>query len=374
MDVKLGYKQTDVGIVPDDWEVTTIGDLAPLQRGFDLPTSQLEEGSYPVVYSNGVVNYHKVPMVKGPGVVTGRSGTLGKVHFVEVDYWPHNTSLWVTKFNNNDPRFIYYLYGFVGFERFASGSGVPTLNRNDAHSFHVATPSTRSEQNVIAEALSDADAYIESLELLIAKKRLIKQGTMQELFDREDGRITKELGEICTISKERFDPSLSVTEKKCIELEHISSGTGRLLGYFTTQGLRSQKTVFRQGDVLFGKLRPYLRKFWFASFDGVCSTELWVMKPNPGIVSGWLYWLIQTDRVLSEANKSTGTKMPRAEWATVKKTVILVPSKVSEQVAVAEILSNMDAEIASLETKLYKTRQIKLGMMQELLTGRIRLI
>ena len=121
MEVKSGYKQTEVGVIPEEWAVKPISQVAPLQRGFDLPTRDIKPGPYPVVYSNGVDSFHKTAMVKGPGVVTGRSGTLGKVHYVETDYWPHNTSLWVTRFNENDPKFIYYLYKALHFERFAAG-------------------------------------------------------------------------------------------------------------------------------------------------------------------------------------------------------------------------------------------------------------
>ena len=120
-------------------------------------------------------------MVKSPGVVTGRSGTIGKVHFIEKDYWPHNTSLWVTSFCGNDPKFIYYLYTYVDLARLHSGSGVPTLNRNDVHQHMVACPPL-AEQRAIAEALSDVDGLLRTLEALVAKKRAIKQAAMQQLL------------------------------------------------------------------------------------------------------------------------------------------------------------------------------------------------
>lgn len=176
------YKQTELGEIPEDWEVTNIGSFAPLQRGFDLPSKLRIDGKYPVVYSNGIVNYHQTFQTKGPGIVTGRSGTLGKVHFIESDFWPHNTSLWVTKFNNADPKFVYYLYLRVGFNRFASGSGVPTLNRNDAHSFKLAVPTSIKEQTAIAKVLSDMDQELQALQQRLQKTRQIKQGMMQELL------------------------------------------------------------------------------------------------------------------------------------------------------------------------------------------------
>ena len=82
----------------EEWDSGPLKEFIPLQRGFDLPNSQVKTGPYPVVYSNGIARYHAKAMAQGPGVVTGRSGTIGKVHFVEGDYWPHNTSLWVTSF------------------------------------------------------------------------------------------------------------------------------------------------------------------------------------------------------------------------------------------------------------------------------------
>ena len=168
------------------WDVKLLGEIAPLQRGFDLPTSQLQRGIYPVVYSNGILNYHSGFMVKGPGVVTGRSGTIGNVHFIESDFWPHNTTLWVTNFKGNSPKFIFYLLTYVGLERFSTGSGVPTLNRNDVHGYCAAIPTSADEQTAISAVLSDMDIEIAGLEAQLAKTRAIKQGMMQELLT---GRI-----------------------------------------------------------------------------------------------------------------------------------------------------------------------------------------
>ena len=163
------------------WETRRLGNIAPLQRGFDLPTSQIRPGSYAVVYSNGVLHRHERAMATGPGVVTGRSGTIGKVHFIEKDYWPHNTSLWVTSFCGNDPKFVYYFYTHLDLTRFLSGSGVPTLNRNDVHQ-HLASCPSLPEQRAIATILSDMDAEIAALERRRDKTRAIKQGMMQQLL------------------------------------------------------------------------------------------------------------------------------------------------------------------------------------------------
>lgn len=165
-----------------EWKTKRLGNVAPLQRGFDLPNPQLRLGKYPVVYSNGVLYHHVVFQVKGPGVVTGRSGTIGKVSFIEQDYWPHNTTLWVTNFNGNDPKYIFYLLTDIGLDRFATGSGVPTLNRNDVHDYMVSIPSSESEQAAIATILSDTDTELVELEIQLSKTRTLKQGMMHKLL------------------------------------------------------------------------------------------------------------------------------------------------------------------------------------------------
>lgn len=176
-----GYKESAIGVIPEDWNIRRIKDVAPLQRGFDLPTSQLQKGDYPVVYSNGVMNHHSSFMVNGPGIITGRSGTIGNVHYVSENYWPHNTALWVTEFIDSDPKYIFYLYKSIKLERFGTGSGVPTLNRNDVHDLVVSIPKL-PEQRSIATVLSDMDIAIAALEARFAKTQALKQGMMQALL------------------------------------------------------------------------------------------------------------------------------------------------------------------------------------------------
>ena len=145
-----------------EWEDKRIDEFAPLQRGFDLLTTDVKKGKVPVVYSNGILRTHSESKAKGPGVVTGRSGTIGKVTFVEEDYWPHNTSLWVTNFFGNQPKFVYYFYIHLGLEKFQAGSTIPTLNRNDVHEHRAAIPSP-VEQTKIANFLTALDRKIEAI-------------------------------------------------------------------------------------------------------------------------------------------------------------------------------------------------------------------
>ncbi|RZK60519.1 MAG: restriction endonuclease subunit S [Pedobacter sp.] len=167
----------------ESWAIKKLIDVAPLQRGFDLPVEKIQQGIFPVVFSNGILKFHNEFKVKAPGVVTGRSGTIGKVTFVENDYWPHNTSLWVTDFKTNIPKFIYYFYSKYNLKRFETGSGVPTLNRNDVHIQNEYFPNSR-EQSKIADFLTLIDAQIETQSKIIEEGKSLKEALIKKIFTR----------------------------------------------------------------------------------------------------------------------------------------------------------------------------------------------
>jgi type I restriction enzyme S subunit len=111
-----------------------------LQRGFDLPQTRIEEGPYPVVCAGGVIGKHNKFMAKGPGVTTGRSGVIGKVFFIQEDFWPHNTSLWVREFKISKPHHAFFTLQNLDLNIFNAGSAVATLNRNHIHNLPVLVP------------------------------------------------------------------------------------------------------------------------------------------------------------------------------------------------------------------------------------------
>jgi len=144
-----------------EWINTTLGSVLTLQRGFDLPETDRKPGPYPVIASTGAVGTHDKAIVRGPGVVIGRSGSLGGGQFIQSDFWPLNTTLWVKDFKGNDPRFCYYLLRSLDLSHFNAGSGVPTLNRNHIHPLLVRVPTDRQEQRAIAHILGTLDDKIE---------------------------------------------------------------------------------------------------------------------------------------------------------------------------------------------------------------------
>jgi type I restriction enzyme, S subunit len=154
-------KETEIGLMPEQWEVKCLVDTATLQRGKDLPKQHQILGQYPIVGSSGIIGYHNEFVCSGPGVVTGRSGSIGNLAYVEENYWPHNTGLYVKDFHGNNPKFIYYLLHLVDFHKYATGVSVPTLNRNFVHSALVPVPSL-PEQKEITHMLSAVDKKIDT--------------------------------------------------------------------------------------------------------------------------------------------------------------------------------------------------------------------
>lgn len=160
---------------------------------------------------------------------------------------------------------------------------------------------------------------------------------------------------------------------RCIELEHLSQGGGSILGYIDSAEQKSMKNEFDEGDVLFGKLRPYLRKYWLAKFGGVCSTEIWVFRVMSDICTKeYLFNIVSSYNFIQKANVSSGSKMPRAEWDFVSKIPILTPP-LSEQEKIAEILSTWDKAIEKQIQLIQKLELRKKGLMQQLLTAKRRL-
>ena len=129
-----------LGEIPKGWEVGRLDDVSVLQRGFDLPKASRTEGTVPIIAATGVTGFHNEAKVKAPGVVTGRSGTIGEVLYVQEDFWPLNTSLWVKEFPKSEPIYAYYLISSLDLKQFNSGAAVPTLNRNDIHGIQVVVP------------------------------------------------------------------------------------------------------------------------------------------------------------------------------------------------------------------------------------------
>jgi len=136
----VGLKESELGQIPAGWTVGCLQDVITLQRGFDLPVQHRVAGSVPIISATGTGGNHVEAKVKGPGVVTGRSGSIGTVMYVHDDFWPLNTTLWGANYPLGSTLFAYYVLSSIDLKGFNVGAAVPTLNRNDIHGLPVIIP------------------------------------------------------------------------------------------------------------------------------------------------------------------------------------------------------------------------------------------
>jgi type I restriction enzyme S subunit len=287
-----------------------------------------------------------------------------------------------------NPRFLSFYINYCQsyFKTTGQGSSQQNLSKSDILNFRVLTPPF-TEQQAIAEALSDADALIEALEQLLAKKRQVKQGTMQELLTgkrrlpRYSGEWkTVSLGDIGEIDPEnltgRTSPDYSF---KYISLEDVDFGVLRNYTELVFRLAPSRaRRVVRNGDILISTVRPNLKSHLFIQddvIDMICSTGFSVLRCNTLVANpAYVFFHLFAHPIERQIETLlTGSNYPAINSKDVKALQIPLPS-LEEQTAIAEILSDMDTEIAALEGKLSKAREVKQGMMSELLTGRIRLV
>ena len=163
------------------WRDCKLGDVVNLKRGYDLPHNDRAAGLFPIVSSSGITDHHAVAKVKGPGVVTGRYGTLGEVFFIENDFWPLNTSLYVQDFKGNDRRFISYFLRRLDFETQNAAGAVPGVNRNHLHAMDIRVPPLPVQQR-IAGILSAYDELIENSQRRIRILEAMARALYREWF------------------------------------------------------------------------------------------------------------------------------------------------------------------------------------------------
>lgn len=383
------YQQPEAGIIPHEWTVKRLGEIVTFQRGFDLPHRNRKSGDYPIVTSSGFEEFHNEYRAKAPGVVTGRYGTIGQVFLVATDYWPLNTTLYVRDFHGNDPNFISHLLRTVDFHSHSGKSGVPGVNRNDLHEIKTAYPADIAEQQAIATALSDTDALIDALEQLLAKKRQVKQGAMRELLTGEK-RLAgfhgewaiKILGD-CLSNPPEYGinaPAVDFSDQlpTYIRITDITDdGEFRPNPKVSVKTHNLEQYTLKQGDILFtrtgasvGKSYLYTKKDGPLIFAGFLIR---VRAKQEELLPEFLFALTKTENYWKWVTvMSMRSGQPGINGNEYKQLPIPVPS-IEEQAAIAAILSDMDTDITELETRLGKVRQVKQGMMRELLTGRTRL-
>ncbi len=171
LDAKAKMKDSGIewlGEIPEHWEVKRFKYVMLLQRGHDLPAEQFDEGDYPVCASNGIIGYHNEFTTRGPSITVGRSGSVGEVNYIEMNFWAHNTALYVKSFIKAQPRYAYYLLKTLDVKYLSEGTAVGTLNRNYIHDLSIPLPNY-SEQTAIAVYLDHETNRIDLMEEKISE-------------------------------------------------------------------------------------------------------------------------------------------------------------------------------------------------------------
>lgn len=160
----------------------------------------------------------------------------------------------------------------------------------------------------------------------------------------KDDWIIDDIGNVISIDCPKYNPLKGKNIYPCIELDNLDQETGILLNTYNSKNQNSIKNKFEKENILYGKLRPYLKKYFYPNFEGVCSTEIWVMK-SIKLLPKWIYYFVQTDYFSNLTNISSGSKMPRADWNYIKNELIYYPKNSQEAMKIADMLETIDKRI-----------------------------
>lgn len=416
--VYKGPKKTEAGIIPQDWEATPLGELVEIHSGESPSKFQfLTEGTpYFKVeqLNNGAVFADSTPyfiknskkVLAGSVVFPKRGASIlsNKIRVLKHDSFMDTNLMALTCLQGLNGLYLYNQLTYRGLDSVADTTSIPQINNKHIIPYIIPLPH-ENEQTAIANALSDVDALLQELEKLIAKKQAIKTATMQQLLTgrsrlpqfahhpdgRKKGYKPSELGEIPedwevvrlgdvgeTIIGLTYSPN-DVAEYGTLVLRSSNVQQGKLAYsdcVYVNMSL-PDRVIVREGDILvcvrngsrqlIGKCALIDKKaegHAFGAFMSIYRTQY----------SKFVFYQFQSDLIQSQINEMMGATINQITNKDMASFLIGLPCDAKEQTAIAQICSDIDEEIQALELRLAKTRQIKQGMMQELLTGKTRLV
>ncbi|MBN2639946.1 MAG: restriction endonuclease subunit S [Bacteroidales bacterium] len=406
MELRTGYKNTEVGIIPEDWRDLTFKDVSwvnqglqiPISRRLSLPTKN-SKVYITIQYLNDgksieyIDDYVDSVCCSKDDVLMTRTGNTGIV-VTGVDGVFHN-NFFKINFNREkiDKNFLVYYLNQSKTKKIilakAGTSTIPDLNHSDFYSIPIPLPPTKAEQTAIATALSDADDLINSLEKLIAKKRNIKQGAMQQLLKPKEGWEVKKLPELVWFQEGPGVRNSQFTYSGVKLLNGTNIEDGKLLLEKTDRYISEKEAngwyshfLVDDGDILiacsgvsidkFGEKVTIANSVHLPLCMNTSTMRFQIISKE--LSKNFFFHFLKSKSFKSQiGGKATGSAQLNFGPSHVKMVDISFP-KIERQNEIATILSDMDDEIQALETKLEKYRKIKLGMMQNLLTGKIRLV
>ncbi len=352
-------------------QIVSLSDAITLQRGFDLPTSRRRQGKYPVVASTGTTTTHDKFKVKGPGVVIGRSGSIGGGQYVESDFWPLNTTLWVKDFKGNDEKFIYYTLKSLDFSSFNVGAAVPTLNRNHLSALKVRIPDV-DKQKKIANILGSLDEKIELNRRMNETLEQLGQTLFRHYFvDNPEAKSwdKKPLDEIANflngLAMQKYPKINGQPTLPVIKIREMSSGITDSTDIASAN--IPEEYIVHDGDLLFSWSGTLMVKFWSGG-DGALNQHLF--KVTSDKYPEWLYYYwakYHLDHFISIA-KSKATTMGHIQRKHLKQAEVIVPPNIEE------MTSEFTPIIDQIKTNLFETNSlvnIRDSLLPKLISGEI---
>ena len=356
---KLIYTKSDVLSVSGEYGI--INQIEFQGRSF----AGESVAEYHVVETNDIV-YTKSPLKANPyGIIKVNNGAPGIVSTLYAVYHPCEGTVaeYIDYYFGNDLRLNKYLKPLVNI----GAKHDMKVNNETVLTGEVYFPGY-SEQKKIVGFLTILDERIRQQRNLVEALKKYKRGLLSHLFsEKSTQRCTTKryyFSEIAQRRSEKYDPSSGI-EYPCVELENIEQESGKILATVPSIKQGSIKNIARPGDTLFGKLRPYLRKYAFAEQMMVCSSEIWTLIPSDVVLPKFLFYLTQTEQFLQVANISSGTKMPRAEWSNIEKAEFFIPDFSVQHKAVS-LLERVDKKITYTDSVLIYLKGLKTGLMQKL--------
>lgn len=375
------------------WIEKKLGEVCTLQRGFDLPTRDREKGDYPLISSSGCTDNQAEAKVSAPGVVTGRSGSIGAVFFIEKDFWPLNTTLYVKDFHGNDPRFVFHLLNKFDLKRFSSGSGVPTLNRNSVHDELVYITPEISEQkrivSIVDEAFEAIDIAIDNTKQNLTNARELFESYLNAIFTQKgNGWEETSLGaEIDLMTGFPFKSNRYTDSDQSIRLlrgDNIIQGSLRwddvkkwpeseLDEYLTYQ--------LKEGDVVLAMDRPWvkagLKHAMISSNDLPCLLvqRTACIRGLKNIDNRFLMNLIGGRAFIQHIlSNQTGIGVPHISGKQIQSFRFLKPP-LSEQNSISDNLEELRSQVQRLEAiyrqKLIALNELKQSILHKAFTGEL---
>ncbi|MBP8976078.1 MAG: restriction endonuclease subunit S [Bacteroidetes bacterium] len=400
-----GYKMTELGALPEEWELVRLGKATKTIKGRkpNYLSQSLQEKSIPYLtaeyFRTGIPSRFVlkegndfIEVGKDEIVFIWDGSNAGDV-FIGLDGALASTMIKIIPDNFIYPKFLYYFlkttYDFLNAK--TTGSTIPHINKNLFNNLSFPLPPL-PEQQKIAAVLSAVQEAKEKTQAVIDATKALKKSMMKHLFtygpvppeetenvplkETEIGKVPVEwevvkLGEIAENRKETVDPNKE--DIIYVGLEHINSGDSKLKRYGNSREIKSSKSRFYKDDILYAKLRPYLDKGILAEFEGICSTDILVIKPNKELINPqFLTDLLHMPNFLDFATKSmTGVNHPRTSWSILKTFKIpLLPLPVQQKIA--SILSAIDAKIEAEENKKQALEELFKTLLDNLMTAKIR--